>query len=324
MKSAAEGYPTKEACFRAEAKKKRDKKRKAEKAEMAEAWREAKAQEAKKIEMLQQEVQRSAHDRKPYEEYTHEDAWENIENNLAAQKNEWMLKYAGWLRQQSNAAGSSTVLLPQTYSADHDELVPIHRPDAPSGLTVDSGGPMQMEMASEAISSEETCTFPTPLPGCLRSDHAVSCTCCCGVSTESLLHAAPPRTRTGTAYRPAAALESFVLTAEGVDERLIYDVRAEVQREQYDDQMVYENGCGPGRVHLLQTDYPSCLRSASALCEGGLLRSYGAGEYQVPEYEVMRPMSLAKYKLGVAWWRAAWHNLSPACQVPHHVPDGHI
>ena len=44
-------------------------------------------------------------------------------------------------------------------------------------------------------------------------------------------------------------------------------------------------------MHLLDTDYSSCRRSASALCDGaGRLRCYGSGEYQVPEYESMRPI----------------------------------
>ena len=36
--------------------------------------------------------------------------------------------------------------------------------------------------------------------------------------------------------------------------------------------------------------YPSCERFATGFCYDSNLATYGAGEYQVPEYEAMRPM----------------------------------
>ena len=80
--------------------------------------------------------------------------------------------------------------------------------------------------------------------------------------------------------------------------------------------MVLERGCGPARVRLLEhPEYPSCVRYASALCYGGKLATYGAGEYSSPEHEAMRPMSSALYELGVAEWRRAWPWLSPESQA---------
>ena len=80
--------------------------------------------------------------------------------------------------------------------------------------------------------------------------------------------------------------------------------------------MVLEGGHGPERVHLLaHKHYPSCERFATGLCyDDGNLATYGAGEYQVPEFEAMRPMTEALYQLGVAEWRRAWPWLSPDSQ----------
>jgi hypothetical protein len=142
------------------------------------------------------------------------------------------------------------------------------------------------------------------------------CPCGCGgVDGELLARALPPTTRhKSNFYRPRPELESFVILADAVDWRLLKLVMEEVATEPMDDQVVLENGHGPRTVHLLEMDYPSCTRSASAACRHGRLPCYGKGEYQMAEYESMRPMSIAKATLGYAWWRAAWHGLSKACQ----------
>ena len=118
------------------------------------------------------------------------------------------------------------------------------------------------------------------------------------------------------AYRPDAALESFLLPRGKTDRSLLDAALAEAKGARLDDQMVLEGGHGPERVPLLEhPEYPSCLRYANALCSDGALATYGAGEYQAPEYEAMRPMSDALYQLGVDEWRRAWPWLSPESQI---------
>ena len=128
--------------------------------------------------------------------------------------------------------------------------------------------------------------------------------------------AAPPRTRPETAaYLPASSLDSFLLP-RGKGDRSRLNAALDVAKSAVlDDQMVLEGGCGPERVPLLENKhYPSCERYASALCSGGKLATYGAGEYQAPEFEAMRPMSEALYELGVAEWRRCWPWLSAESQ----------
>ena len=154
-------------------------------------------------------------------------------------------------------------------------------------------------------------------PGPLRRDHIVRCDCGCGgVSVKSLGRAAPPRTRPETsAYLPAPTLDSFLLPRSKGDRSLLNAALAEAKAATLDNQMVLKGGCGPERVPLLENPhYPSCERYSSALCSSGELATYGQGEYQVPEYESMRPMSDALYELGVAEWRRAWPWLSAESQ----------
>ena len=156
------------------------------------------------------------------------------------------------------------------------------------------------------------------LRGALRPDHAVRCACGCnGISAVSLGRVAPPRTRPETAaYRPDRSLDSFLLPRGTTDRSVLDAAHAEAKLALPDDQMVLERGCGPARVRLLEhPEYPSCVRYASALCYGGKLATYGAGEYMSPEHESMRPMSPALYELAVAEWRRAWPWLSPECQA---------
>jgi len=170
---------------------------------------------------------------------------------------------------------------------------------------------------SDQVRGLPTAPIPhTPLrAGELPKDHVVRCGCGCGgTAFESVARAPPPRVPLRQAAQPAGTLRSVMLAGTGAIAAALERASARVSAEQPDDQMVLEGGCGPGLVHLLETEYPTCRRMQMSLCRDGQLGLYGA-EYQNFEHFAMRAMYPEVYELGVAAWRADWHNLPESAQV---------
>ena len=164
----------------------------------------------------------------------------------------------------------------------------------------------------------------TRQPYRLPADHVALCGCGCGgVSATTLERAGERRTPPAASlYRPASDLASWLLPSSVDDQALLDAAVAEAEAATLDDQMVLEGGCGPARVRLLEhPEYPSCVRFATSCCHGAegddavSLESYGKGEFQVAEFEAMRRMPPAFYRLGERKWRKMRHKLSPECRA---------
>ena len=83
-----------------------------------------------------------------------------------------------------------------------------------------------------------------------------------------------------------------------------------------DDTIVREGGCGPGYVHLRDTNYPSCRRVTMGACYKTLPNPVGqavlAGysqNYCPSGLTSMRHMPPFIAKIGESLWRAAYHRL---------------
>ena len=269
-------------------------------------------------------------------------ACEVVEEMLALKRHEWIVRHVAAGRASPDTvlvALDPSALMPSLQMPTWPLLAPL---PPPAGLHPATGAPTAEQAAALHAHAElalasppdddgdcddvddddgiddDDGAAPSQRRGQLPADHAMSCGCGCGgISAESLKRATAPRTRPPvSAYLPSSALASFLLPPSDDDEELLNAAIAEAEAMRPDDQMVLENGCGPARVRLLEKPhYASCTRESAALCYGAEgLATYGAGEFQLAEFESMRPMPVSWYKLGVAKWRKAHHRLGPKSQ----------